>query len=48
MPDVTTIKAGTLDNGENGLRGRVDVEVYVKDRVGFVSSVEGARQERTM
>lgn len=48
MPDITTIKAGTLNNGENGLRGRVDVEVYVKDRVGFVSGVEGARQERTM
>ncbi|ODM17315.1 hypothetical protein SI65_06990 [Aspergillus cristatus] len=48
MPDITTIKAGTLDNGENGLRGRVDVEVYVKDRVGFVSGVEGARQEDTM
>lgn len=48
MPELTTIKAGTLDNGENGLRGRVDVEVYVKDRVGFVAGVEGARQERTM
>lgn len=48
MPDITTIKAGTLDNGENGLRGRVDVEVYVKDRVGFVSGVEGARQEDTI
>lgn len=47
MPDKMVIKAGTLDNGLRG-RGRVDGEVYVKDRVGYVGAVEGARQERTI
>lgn len=48
MADKTIIKAGTLDNGETSLRGHVDVEFYVKDRVGFVPAVEGAKQETTM
>lgn len=48
MADKTIIKAGTLDNGETALRGRVDVEFYVKDRVGYVPAIEGAKQERTM
>ncbi|BCR92829.1 GFA family protein [Aspergillus chevalieri] len=48
MADKTIIKAGTLDNGETGLRGHVDVEFYVKDRVGFVPAIEGAKQETTM
>lgn len=47
MPDKMVIKAGTLDSGLQG-RDRVDVELYVKDRVGYVGAVEGARQERTM
>lgn len=48
MADKTIIKAGTLDNGETGLRSHVDVEFYVKDRVGFVPAIEGAKQEMTM
>jgi hypothetical protein len=41
------IKASGLDNGKADL-GNVDVELYVKDRVGFLGKVEGAKQDQRM
>ncbi|EPE35273.1 Mss4-like protein [Glarea lozoyensis ATCC 20868] len=46
MPELTLIRAGTLDNG--GAEFDVEVEFYTKDRKGFVSAVEGAKQCETM
>ncbi|KAF3390239.1 hypothetical protein F1880_009253 [Penicillium rolfsii] len=46
MPDNTCIKAGTLDGGEANLRGKVDIEFYVKDRPSYLAAVEGAKQEQ--
>jgi hypothetical protein len=46
MPDNTCIKAGTLDGGEANLRGKVDIEFYVKDRPSYLVAVEGAKQEQ--
>jgi hypothetical protein len=46
MPDNTCIKAGTLDGGEANLRGKVDIEFYVKDRPSYLAPVEGAKQEQ--
>ncbi|KAJ5252001.1 Glutathione-dependent formaldehyde-activating enzyme/centromere protein V [Penicillium chrysogenum] len=45
MPDNTVIKAGTLDGGEANLKGKIDVEFYVKDRPAYLAAVEGAKQE---
>ncbi|KAJ5048096.1 hypothetical protein NUH16_006594 [Penicillium rubens] len=45
MPDNTVIKAGTLDGGEANLKGKIDVEFYVKDRPTYLAAVEGAKQE---
>lgn len=45
MPDNTVVKAGGLDGGEANLRGKVDVEFYVKDRPSYLAPVEGAKQE---
>ncbi|OOQ81755.1 DUF636 domain protein [Penicillium brasilianum] len=45
MPDNTCIKAGTLDGGEANLRGKIDIEFYVKDRPSYLAAVEGAKQE---
>jgi hypothetical protein len=47
MPEMMFIKAGGLDGGKADL-GTVDVELYVKDRVGFVGAVEGAKQDQKM
>jgi len=47
MPSMMFIKAGGLDGGKADL-GHVDVELYVKDRVGFLGSVEGAKQDLRM
>lgn len=44
MPDVTIIKAGTLDNGDAHLKGAVDVEFYAKDRASYLNAVQGAKQ----
>jgi hypothetical protein len=41
------IKAGGLDGGKADL-GSVDVELYVKDRVGFLDAVPGAKQHPKM
>ncbi|CAI7677845.1 unnamed protein product [Penicillium pancosmium] len=48
MPDMTCVKAGTLDNKGTELNGKIDVELYVKDRTGYLSAVEGAKQAQTM
>ncbi|KAJ9485094.1 hypothetical protein VN97_g8262 [Penicillium thymicola] len=48
MPDMTCIKAGTLDGGEANLKGKVDVEFYVKDRPAYLAAVEGAKQEQLL
>lgn len=45
MPDMTCVKAGTLDNGEANMGGKVDIEFYVKDRPSYLAAVEGAKQE---
>ena len=46
MPDVTCVKAGGLDGGAAGLGGRIGVEFYTRDRVGYLQGCEGAKQER--
>jgi hypothetical protein len=46
MPDVTLIRAGTLDNGGSDIE--VKVEFFTKDRKSFVKPVEGAAQCQTM
>ncbi|KAI9933518.1 hypothetical protein ASPWEDRAFT_617275 [Aspergillus wentii DTO 134E9] len=48
MADKTIIKAGTLDGGETNLRHKVDVEFYTRDRVSYLGSIEGAKQEVLM
>jgi len=45
MPDVTCVKAGGLDGGAASLGGKIGVEFYTKDRVGYLQGVEGAKQE---
>jgi hypothetical protein len=47
MPTMMFVKAGGLDGGKADL-GKVDVELYVKDRVGFLSAQEGAKQDPKM
>jgi hypothetical protein len=47
MPEMMFIKAGGLDGGKADL-GKVDVELYVKDRVSFLGKVEGAKQDPKM
>ncbi|CRL20580.1 Glutathione-dependent formaldehyde-activating, GFA [Penicillium camemberti] len=48
MPDMTCVKAGTLDGGEANLKGKVDVEFYVKNRPAYLAAVEGAKQEQLL
>ncbi|KAJ5614380.1 hypothetical protein N7528_008034 [Penicillium herquei] len=45
MPDMTCIKAGSLDNKEANMGGKIDIEFYVKDRPSYLAPVEGAKQE---
>ncbi|KAJ6087354.1 hypothetical protein PENARI_c006G12084 [Penicillium arizonense] len=47
MPEMTCIKAGTLDGGEANLGGKIDIEFYVKDRPSYLAPVAGAKQEQT-
>lgn len=47
MPEMMFIKAGGLDGGKADLE-KIDVELYVKDRVGFATAIEGAKQDPTM
>ncbi|KAJ5594124.1 Glutathione-dependent formaldehyde-activating enzyme/centromere protein V [Penicillium hispanicum] len=48
MPDLTCVKAGTLDNKEANLGGKIDVEFYVKDRPSYLPALEGAKQEQML
>jgi hypothetical protein len=48
MPDKACVKAGHLSDGGASLGGKVDVELYVKDRVSYLGPVEGAKQEQKM
>ena len=48
MPDKACVKAGHLADGGASLGGKIDVELYVKDRVAYLPAVEGAKQEQTM
>ncbi|KAG9252532.1 Mss4-like protein [Emericellopsis atlantica] len=48
MPDMTVIKAGGLDGGAASLGNAVGAELYVKDRVSYLHSIEGAKQEQKM
>ncbi|KAK7415165.1 hypothetical protein QQX98_006109 [Neonectria punicea] len=45
MEGKVIIKAGGLDDGKASLDGKVDVEFYCRDRVGYLGAVEGAKQE---
>ncbi|KAK9445119.1 uncharacterized protein G6M90_00g080610 [Metarhizium brunneum] len=45
MPDKTLVKAGTLDKGAASLGGKIDIELYTKDRVGYMTAMRGAKQE---
>lgn len=45
MPDVTCVKAGGLDEGKASLEGKVTVEFYCKDRVSYLTDVNGADQK---
>jgi hypothetical protein len=47
MPEMMFVEAGGLDGGKEDL-GKVDVELFVKDRVGFLSAREGAMQDLKM
>lgn len=45
MPDAVCIKSGSVD--DKAVRDyKPGVEFYVKDRMGYASEVEGAKQER--
>lgn len=48
MPELTCVKAGTLDNKETNLGGKIDVEFYVKDRPSYLPPLEGAKQEQML
>ncbi|OQE29944.1 hypothetical protein PENSTE_c002G00686 [Penicillium steckii] len=48
MPEMSCVKAGTLDDGGANLKGKIDVELYAKDRPSYLSPVEGAKQAQTM
>lgn len=48
MPDMTCVKAGTLDNNGAHLNSKIDVELYSKDRPSYLSAVAGAKQAQTM
>lgn len=45
LPDVTIIKAGTLDGGAAHMGGKVSTEYYCKSRVKYLAGVDGATQE---
>ncbi|KZF22344.1 hypothetical protein L228DRAFT_239324 [Xylona heveae TC161] len=45
MPEMTCIKAGSLDNGEASLGGKIEIEFYVKDRPHYLRALDGAKQE---
>ncbi len=48
MPDKACVKAGHLLDGGASLGGKIDVELYTKDRVSYLSAVQGAKQEERM
>ncbi|KAK7228058.1 hypothetical protein V2G26_000228 [Clonostachys chloroleuca] len=45
MPDMTCVKAGGLDGGAASLGNKIGVEFYTKDRVAYLGSCDGAKQE---
>ncbi|KAK8917214.1 hypothetical protein VCV18_009671 [Metarhizium anisopliae] len=45
MPDMACVKAGSLDGGAASLGNKIAVEFYTKDRVGYLGSCDGAKQE---
>ncbi|KAF9884610.1 hypothetical protein FE257_001432 [Aspergillus nanangensis] len=45
MPDMTVVKAGTLDNGDASLGGKIDVEFYATHRPSYLPALEGVKQE---
>lgn len=48
MPDMMYVKAGGLDDGAANLNGTVGTELYCKDRVSYLKSIQGAKQERAL
>lgn len=46
MPDVTCVKAGSLDGGAASLGGKIGVEFYTKDRVSYLVPAGDAKQEK--
>ncbi|KAI1825230.1 DUF636 domain-containing protein [Xylaria intraflava] len=45
MPEMTCIKAGTLDGGAANLGNKIGVEFYVRDRPPYQKPCDGAKQE---
>lgn len=45
LPDVTVVKSGGLDDPEIRRSLAVGIELYTKDRIGFVNELHGAQQE---
>lgn len=45
MPEMTCVKAGSLDGGETSMGGKVDIEFYTKDRPSYCVAIQGAKQE---
>lgn len=48
MPDKACVKAGHLGDGGASLGGKIDVELYCKDRVSYLPAINGAKQEERM
>lgn len=46
MPEVTCVKAGSLDGGAASLGNKIGVEFYTKDRVSYLTEISGAKQEK--
>ena len=46
MPDVTIIRAGTLDGGAADIP--VGIEFFTKDRKSYTQAIAGAQQATTM
>jgi hypothetical protein len=45
MPEDACIRAGGLDNGGASMGNTIHIEFYTKDRVGYLGSLESAKQE---
>jgi hypothetical protein len=49
LPDMMSIKAGSLDNGAAKLEGeKIDAEAFIERRVAYFKPLEGASQVNGM